>query len=45
VIAGFAPALREQDGGAVLPEVTQQAKHLPPPQSKQATGILDTQPP
>jgi hypothetical protein len=43
MITRFAAALREHAGGAILFEVTQQAKHLAPAQADQRTRILNPQ--
>src|SRR3954469_23847327 len=45
MIAGFAPALRQQARGTVLFKVAQQAEYLPPLQADQRAGIGNPKPP
>src|SRR6476660_1289369 len=43
MVAGSASALGKQARGTVLPEATQQTKHLTPLQADQHTGVSNTQ--
>jgi hypothetical protein len=44
VIARFTAPLREQTGGAICLQATQQAENLAPLQADQRAGVLNTKP-